>query len=156
MQRHPPKDSSASLRNGTLAQPQHRIATEAIASLPLFESVPAALNEPDGASNLQQAGELLLPALLGDQAGTLAGQVAGRAGIPQDSAARLTQMTLPLLLSLLGRFGVNAGNVGARLGEVRGGLAQPGAAHVEPTGLTVGAPHVTAAPVFTQPFNWMK
>ncbi|WP_155298482.1 DUF937 domain-containing protein [Deinococcus kurensis] len=117
---------------------------EAIASLPLFESVPAALNEPDGASNLQQAGELLLPALLGDQAGTLAGQVAGRAGVPQDSAARLTHMTLPLLLSLLGRFGVNAGNVGARLGEVRGGLAQPGAAHVEPTGLTAGAPHVTA------------
>ncbi|ALW87675.1 DUF937 domain-containing protein [Deinococcus actinosclerus] len=117
---------------------------EAIASLPLFESVPAALNEPDGASNLQQAGELLLPALLGDQAGTLAGQVAGRAGIPQESAARLTQMTLPLLLSLLGRFGVNAGNVGARLGEVRGGLAQPGAAHVEPAGLTAGAPHVTA------------
>lgn len=125
--------------------PAGRHIAEAIASLPLFESVPAALNEPDGASNLQQAGELLLPALLGDQAGTLAGQVAGRAGIPQDSAARLTQMTLPLLLSLLGRFGVNAGNVGARLGEVRGGLAQPGAAHVEPTGLTVGAPHVTAA-----------
>ena len=108
--------------------PAAAYVAEATASLPTFESVPAALNEPDGAANLQQAGELLLPALLGDQAAVLPGQVAGQAGVSEANAAHLTQMTLPLLLSLLGRAGLTSGTAGARLAELRGswGATTPG------------------------------
>ncbi|AKH17336.1 DUF937 domain-containing protein [Deinococcus soli (ex Cha et al. 2016)] len=96
---------------------------EAIDSLPRFESVQGALNEPDGAQNLQQAGELLMPALLGDRAGDLTRQVSERTGVDAGGAGRLMQMSLPLLLSLLGRSGVTAGNVGPLLGGLRGTLA---------------------------------
>lgn len=96
---------------------------EAIDSLPRFESVQGALNEPDGAQNLQQAGELLMPALLGDRGGDLTRQVGEQAGVDAGGAGRLMQMSLPLLLSLLGRFGVTAGNVGSVLGGLRGTLA---------------------------------
>ncbi|NTY00673.1 DUF937 domain-containing protein [Deinococcus sp. JMULE3] len=114
---------------------------EAIESLPRFESVQGVLNEPDGASNLQQAGELLAPALLGDGAGSLARQVSERAGVDAGGADRLLQLSLPLLLSLLGRFGVTAGNVASMLGGLSGSLAGglTGAAMVVP-GLDVPPP----------------
>ncbi|GAA5513961.1 hypothetical protein Dcar01_02710 [Deinococcus carri] len=90
--------------------------TEAMQSLPAFASVEAALAEPEGAAHLQQAGELLTPALLGSQAGQIAGQVGG--GLNADSVQRLLHMALPLLLSLLGQRGVSAENLGSLLPDL--------------------------------------
>ncbi|GGR99095.1 DUF937 domain-containing protein [Deinococcus sedimenti] len=130
---------------------------EAVASLPPFDSVAAVLNEPDGASNLQQAGELLAPALLGDRAGTLARQVAGQAGTSEEDADRVLQLTLPLLLSLLGRAGLSSANVTPLLNDLSGQLRTtppivpvPGLDEmppVTPESLVTPAPPVTPEPL---------
>ncbi|GAA5534744.1 DUF937 domain-containing protein [Deinococcus aluminii] len=93
---------------------------EALANVPDFPSVEAALNEPDGATHLRQAGELLAPVLLGGQANSVAGQVAG--GLDAGSVQQLLHMTLPLLLSFLGQRGLNAANVGSVLPALKGAL----------------------------------
>ncbi|GMA14141.1 DUF937 domain-containing protein [Deinococcus metallilatus] len=93
---------------------------EALANVPDFPSVEAALNEPDGAAHLRQAGELLAPVLLGGQANSVAGQVAG--GLNAGSVQQLLHMTLPLLLSFLGQRGLNAANVGSVLPALKGAL----------------------------------
>ncbi|GGL02854.1 DUF937 domain-containing protein [Deinococcus radiotolerans] len=108
---------------------------EAVASLPHFETVGAVLNEPDGASNLRQAGELLGPALLGDGTGQLARQAAGLAGTSEDRAGRVLTLTLPLLLSLLGRAGLTAGNVSTLLRDLSGPLDPPATPPVVVPGL---------------------
>ncbi|GAA0514050.1 DUF937 domain-containing protein [Deinococcus depolymerans] len=95
---------------------------EAIENLPRFDSVQDALNAPDGAQNLQQAGELLGSVLLGSRSGGVAQAVAGQAGVPAGQAQQLMGMALPLLLSVLGQRGVNAGNLSSVLGGLKGGL----------------------------------
>ncbi|UBV42699.1 DUF937 domain-containing protein [Deinococcus taeanensis] len=113
----------------------------AIASLPAFESVAAALNEPGSAVNLREAGTLLAPALLGDRMNHLTADVAQQAGVTPPVAADLLHLTLPLLLSLLGRRGVTTDNVGAVLEELRGLTLPPTA-----TETAVMVPGLDAAP----------
>lgn len=99
---------------------------EALANIPIFSSVEAALNEPDGVSHLQQAGELLAPALLGERANSIAAQVAGQAdpgGVQQQ-----LHMTLPLLLSFLGQRGLSAAQIGSILPDLKGRLGTAGTA----------------------------
>lgn len=117
-----PMQLDALADHATTAQGQSQIA-EAIQNLPDFGSVQDALSGTDGAVNLQRAGELLGPALLGSRAETITNTVAAQAGAPAGGVGRLMQMALPLLLSLLGnRGGLNAGNIGAVLGGLKGGL----------------------------------
>ncbi|GAA5441794.1 hypothetical protein Dcae01_03335 [Deinococcus caeni] len=107
-----------------------RIA-EAIENLPRFGSVQEALGVADGAQNLRQAGELLGPVLLGSRSGAVAQTVAEQTGVPTGPAQHLMGMALPLLLSLLGQRGANAGNIGSMLGGLKGtlgGLLGAGAA----------------------------
>lgn len=114
---------------------QSQIA-EAVENLPRFGSVHDALAAPDGAMNLQRAGELLAPALLGGRADSIVTAVATQTGAAPAGVGRLLQMALPLLLSLLGqRAGLNPGNVGAVLGGLKGGL---GAAGLGAAGLAAG------------------
>ncbi|EYB67771.1 hypothetical protein DEIPH_ctg032orf0004 [Deinococcus phoenicis] len=96
---------------------------EAVQNLPTFTSVEVALNDPEGAGHLQQAGELLAPALLGPQAGTLAGPVAG--SLDTASVQRLLHMAFPLLLSFLGQRGLTTGKALSGLKEdlAKSGLA---------------------------------
>ncbi|WP_255578455.1 DUF937 domain-containing protein [Deinococcus sp. KSM4-11] len=104
------------------AEGQSQIA-EAIQNLPHFGSVQDALGGTDGASNLQRAGELLGPVLLGGRAQAITDAVVAQTGAPAGGAGRLMQMALPLLLSLLGnRGGLNAGNIGSMLGGMKGSL----------------------------------
>ncbi|SMB90112.1 DUF937 domain-containing protein [Deinococcus hopiensis] len=99
---------------------------EAVQNLPGFSDVEAALNEPGGAENLGQAGELLGPVLLGEQTGRIVPQVAGE----QDLAGvqKLLNMALPLLLSFLGQRGVLAGNMPALLSDLGGSFGVPSTA----------------------------
>ncbi|WP_135229551.1 DUF937 domain-containing protein [Deinococcus fonticola] len=106
------------------AQPQGQAQImEAIASLPQFGSIAEVLGTADGADNLQRAGELLAPALLGGQAESIVNSVTGQVGGSVASTAggvqKLLQMALPLLLSLLGRQGVSAASLGSLLGGLR-------------------------------------
>lgn len=106
---------------------------DAVQNLPQFASVQGALNDADGASNLERAGEMLSPVLLGGRGDQItqavaaklsAGQTdAGAIGGLYSGAQRLMQMALPLLLSFLGQRGLNAGNVAAMLPGMKGGLA---------------------------------
>ncbi|WP_034386883.1 DUF937 domain-containing protein [Deinococcus sp. YIM 77859] len=89
---------------------------EALANLPAFPSASAALSEPDGAAQLQQAGELLAPVLLGDRANTIAAQVAGP--LERGSVQKLLHLTLPLVLSMLGQRGLTADDLSSALPEV--------------------------------------
>lgn len=107
---------------------------EALGSLPAFTSVADALSSPEGASQLGQAGALLAPALLGDRAESLAGQVAGN--LDRGSVQRLLHLSLPLLLSFLGQRGLTTANVGSFLSELGGrpGGAADGAQVITATG----------------------
>ncbi|MFB9993617.1 DUF937 domain-containing protein [Deinococcus oregonensis] len=106
---------------------------EAIQNLPKFGSVKDALNDADGASNLERAGEMLSPVLLGGHADQIVQTVAanlsaGHTDAPTigglySGAQRLMQMALPLLLSFLGQRGLNAGNITSMLPGMKGGLA---------------------------------
>jgi hypothetical protein len=106
---------------------------EAVQNLPQFASVQAALNDEDGASNLERAGEMLSPVLLGGTADKIVQTVAAKLSVGQTDAGaigglysgaqRLMQMALPLLLSFLGQRGLNAGNVATMLPGMKGGLA---------------------------------
>ncbi len=98
------------------------LIADAVEALPDFGSVGAALDEPGGAANLQQAGELLAPALLGDAAQTLPAQVAAQTAADATATQRLLELALPLLLSALGQRGLKAGNVAPLLA----GLGGPG------------------------------
>lgn len=95
---------------------------EAIENLPRFGSVQEALSAPDGAQNLRQAGELLGPVLLGHRSGAVTQTVSEQAGVPAGAAQHLMGMALPLLLSLLGQRGANAGNIPSMLGGLKGTL----------------------------------
>ncbi|WP_291430644.1 DUF937 domain-containing protein [Deinococcus sp.] len=96
--------------------------TEAIQNLPKFGSVQDALAGTDGVQNLQQAGELLGPVLLGDRAANLTQTVAAQTGAASGGVQKMMGMVLPLLLSQLGKAGVNGGNIGGMLGGVGGQL----------------------------------
>jgi hypothetical protein len=106
---------------------------EAVQNLPRFGSVQDALNDADGASNLERAGEMLSPVLLGGQADQIVQTVAAKLSVGHtdpaaigglySGAQRLMQMALPLLLSFLGQRGLNAGNVSTMLPGMKGGLA---------------------------------
>lgn len=106
---------------------------EAVQNLPRFASVQDALNDADGASNLERAGEMLSPVLLGGQADQIVQTVAAKLSVGHTDAGtigglysgaqRLMQMALPLLLSFLGQRGLNAGNVSTLLPGMKGGLA---------------------------------
>ncbi|GGO35217.1 hypothetical protein GCM10008949_37230 [Deinococcus humi] len=99
---------------------------EAVGALPAFGSVADALDESGGADHLQQAGEMLAPALLGEAANRLPAQVAAQTGADPASVQTLLQMTLPLLLSALGQRGLQAGNIAPMLASLGGaGLEDP-------------------------------
>lgn len=95
---------------------------EALSNLPHFGSVGEALSAPSGALNLQQAGGLLAPTLLGGQADDIVQQVTRRVGGSVGGVQKVLHMALPLLLSLLGRQGMNASTAESMLGSLRGGL----------------------------------
>ena len=125
---------------------------EAISNLPRFGSVQEALSTPGGAVNLQQAGELLAPALLGGQADEIVQQVTRRVGGSVSGVQKVMNVTLPLILSLLGRQGMTAVNADTMLGRLRGGLtdlslgaaaAAPVAAAVTQTGATLADNAIT-------------
>ena len=95
---------------------------EAVGNLPRFGSVQDALNAPGGALDLQRAGELLSPALLGNQSEDIVQQVTRRVGGSVGGVQKVMNMALPLVLSLLGRQGLDAANAATMLGGLRGGL----------------------------------
>lgn len=97
---------------------------EAISSLPNFGSVTEVLSASDGASNLQRAGELLAPALLGGKFDSIVNAVTAQVGGSVGGVQKILQMSLPLVLSLLGRQGLNAGNIGSMMSGLRG-LSMP-------------------------------
>lgn len=104
------------------AQGQSQIM-EAIQNLPKFGSVAEALGGADGASNLQRAGELLGPALLGGKADSIVNAITSQlGGGAAGGASRLMNMALPLVLSVLGKGGLDAGNIGSMLGGMKGSL----------------------------------
>lgn len=97
-------------------QPEgQRQVLEAVSSLPNFGSIADVLSASDGASNLQRAGELLAPALLGGKAESILNTVTGQVGGSVNGVQKILHMALPLVLSLLGRQGLNAGNIGSML-----------------------------------------
>ncbi|GGL91028.1 hypothetical protein GCM10010840_31380 [Deinococcus aerolatus] len=125
------------------------LIADAVEALPGFGSVGAALDEPGGAANLQQAGELLAPALLGDAAETLPAQVAAQTDADATGTQQLLQLALPLLLSALGQRGLKAGNVAPLLAGL-GGLGKTGVATTETASPSVeaqAAESVTSRPV---------
>jgi hypothetical protein len=118
-------------------QGQAQIA-DAMQNLPAFGSVQEALDSADGASNLERAGELLSPALLGGRSGVILNAVTGQAsGASPDSLQKLLNMALPLLLSFLAQRGLSA----AALTEVKGtlGTLDLGGTQATPSTAAVGA-----------------
>lgn len=111
------------------AEGESQIA-DAIQNLPRFASIADALSGPNGASNLRQAGELLAPALLGGQAGSIAQRVTGSAN--PIGVQKLLHMALPLLLSFLGGRGLGMGSIAANLAGLKGSLS-----HLSGMGSTV-------------------
>lgn len=103
---------------------------EAVRSLPAFASVEDALSGPEGASQLGQAGAILVPALLGNRAGSIAEQVADDLDV--NRVQRLLHLALPLLLSFLGQRGLTATNVGSVFPGLKGspGGGRPDGAQV--------------------------
>lgn len=93
---------------------------QAQTNIPAFSSVEAALSEPDGAGQLEQAGQLLAPALLGDSAARMASQIGTNLNLDAARVERLLHLTLPLLLSFLGQRGVTAENIGTVVAGVQG------------------------------------
>lgn len=130
-------------------QGQAQIA-DAMQNLPAFGSVQEALDSADGASNLERAGELLSPALLGGRSGVILNAVTGQASSASpDSLQKLLNMALPLLLSFLAQRGLSAAaltGVKGTLGtlDLSGTQATPSAAAVG-TSAGVGAVTGTAA-----------
>lgn len=121
------------------AQPEGRTQIgEAISNLPRFGSVGEALASPNGAANLRQAGELLAPTLLGGQAEQMVQEVTRRVGGGAGGVQQVLQMSLPLLLSLLGRQGLNAVNADSMLGRLRGTLGDLNLAGLSAGAATVG------------------
>ncbi|MVN89357.1 hypothetical protein GO986_21720 [Deinococcus sp. HMF7620] len=113
-----PRQLDALAEQAALPEGQAHLG-EAVATLPAFTSVSGALAEPDGAENLEQAGILLTPALLGTDSDDLARATAQEAGADPGVSALLLHMALPLLLSRLGQRGLSSQNAAA-LSEVRG------------------------------------
>ncbi|GGI82776.1 DUF937 domain-containing protein [Deinococcus wulumuqiensis] len=111
---------------------------EALSNLPHFGSVSEALSAPSGALNLQQAGGLLAPTLLGGQADDIVQQVTRRVGGSVGGVQKVLHMALPLLLSLLGRQGMNASTAESMLGSLRGGLGDLDLGGLATGGLAAG------------------
>lgn len=111
---------------------------EALSNLPHFGSVSEALSAPSGALNLQQAGGLLAPTLLGGQADDIVQQVTRRVGGSVGGVQKVLHMALPLLLSLLGRQGMNASTAESMLGSLRGGLGDLDLGGLAAGGLAAG------------------
>lgn len=89
---------------------------DAINNIPRFGSVQEALSSNDGAGQLQEAGMVLAPALLGGKADEILNTVTRQVGGSMGGLQKLLNMSLPLLLSVLGRQGLNAGNLVSTLG----------------------------------------
>lgn len=103
-------------------QGQAQIA-DAIQNLPQFGSVQDALSSAGGASNLQRAGELLAPALLGGQQDRIMSAMTSQlGGAPAGGVQKLMQMALPLMLSFLAQRGLSGSNIGSMLPGMKGGL----------------------------------
>lgn len=116
---------------------------ETVAALPPFGSVTGALEESGGADHLQQAGEMLVPALLGEAADGLPAQVAAQTGADPARVQALLQLALPLLLSALGQRGLKAGNVAPTLLDLEGSepaKAAATASNEPPAGAADAAP----------------
>lgn len=124
--------------------------TEAMDGLPAFGSVEAALNEPNGADILHQAGGLLAPPLLGARSGTIARDVAGTSS--PAAIQNLLDMALPLLLSFLRQRGVGAGDLGNLMTGTREGLIETIVVTPQPTAPpTITPPEVTSPTVTPGP-----
>ena len=112
---------------------------DAMQNLPAFGSVQEALDSADGASNLERAGELLSPALLGGRSGVILNALTGQAGgASPDSLQKLLNMALPLLLSFLAQRGVSAAALTGLKGTL-GNLGDLGGAQATPSPASVGA-----------------
>lgn len=86
---------------------------EAVRSLPHFSSVAEALKGNDSAAHLQSAGEMVYAELFPGQADQISHVVTRQVGGSVGGIQKLLNMSLPLLLSALGRLGLNAGNLSA-------------------------------------------
>lgn len=80
------------------------------------------LATPDGLSRLETLGQGLSSRLFGGQASWLS-DAAQHAGGNQNAVSRLSNLALPLLLSFLGRSGVNPQNAASQLTGMRGALS---------------------------------
>lgn len=86
---------------------------EAVRSLPHFPSITEALKGKDSAAQLQSAGEMVYAELFPGQAEQISNAVTRQVGGSMGGIQKLLNMSLPLLLSALGRLGLNAGNLSA-------------------------------------------
>ncbi|WP_221091416.1 DUF937 domain-containing protein [Deinococcus aquaedulcis] len=123
---------------------------EAVGTLPAFGSVEAALAEPGGAQNLEQAGELLTPPLLGARAEEVTRLTAQDTGAPPALVTRLLHLALPLLLSRMGQLGLTGANAAEWLGGLRGRpllLSTLGTAAVAGAAAVAHTPEVTTTTV---------
>jgi hypothetical protein len=107
-----------------VAELQRQAGTEAGAQrlLGLVAQVPGEtsqvqLDTPEGMEQLRQNGTLLLPQLLGDRLEGVVGSVAGQTESGHGGVLGMMQMTLPLVLGLLGQqvgsMGLNAASLGS-------------------------------------------
>ncbi|WP_291426196.1 DUF937 domain-containing protein [Deinococcus sp.] len=124
---------------------------EAVSSLPQFGSITEVLSASDGASNLQRAGELLVPALIGAKSENIVNTVTRQVGGSVGGVQKILQMALPLVLSLLGRHGMNASNIGSMLSPFSGLGGTLGAANGAAN--TVGGAVNTGANVASNAVN---
>lgn len=93
---------------------------EAVENLPVFPGVEAVLDEPGAGANLQQAGELLGPVLLGAQVGP-----GVTADLDPGRVQKLLQVLLPLLLSFLGQRGLTSADAPRLLSDLHASLEGP-------------------------------
>ncbi len=106
----------------------------------------ALLNSPDGLSRLESQGQMLSSRLFGNAglASSWLSDAAAHAGGNQNAVTRLSHMVLPLLLSFLGRSGVNPQNAASQLVGMRGALSAllPAAAATEVVNTVAARPEV--------------
>lgn len=121
------------------ATPQGQVQiADAMQNLPAFGSAQDALDSADGPSNLERAGELLSPALLGGRSGVILNAVTGQASSASpDSLQKLLNMALPLLLSFLAQRGLSAADLTGVKGTL--GTLDLGGTQVTPSTAAVGA-----------------
>ncbi|MBM3116765.1 OmpA family protein [Jeongeupia naejangsanensis] len=94
----------------------------------VLDSPTVQAGDSNALAGLVERGRDLLPAVLGDQAGQVAGAVAAKAGVPTESATSLLALGAPMLLSLLkgklGESGSGYGGFVSLLTDQQGWLAK--------------------------------